>query len=507
MVLLSVVALPWYVAVGVATKGEWLRGFFGRHHYERFTTPLEGHGGGLWYHPAMLLVGFAPWSVWLVPGIWAFFVEWRRRCAAAKVPPSSTDTEEPGASYSTGSQRNESQLDGQEGSENSRSALRFLGCWCGTWLIFFSLAQTKLPNYVAPIYPALAILTGWWTAAWLKGRVQVARWMITVSMIVWGLIGVGVSLGLLLASGLIPLAILQGRTIPDLAWLAWLGVIPVVGAIAAWSAWRSDNRQAAITSFMVSGVSFIAVGAALGPTLIEPARVSPRLAQTILQNQSEREIRVACYGWFQPSIVFYVRRPVANLREAEAARAWLDHPLESYLIVSRPWWEERLAPTLKLRVTVLAGYWDFTRRREVLVIVNRPGAGDGGCRALAHSFGKQQVEMSEMVPRRHFWQPSSGKCEEIASLPSPPQQQCTDATVEMDRRCFGSDGFPNASSGLEIAILPGQSPIFVGQQNVPHRGSLSSDGPKQLAGFAGLAEHAEHSHSNEGLRRTFLRER
>lgn len=369
VLVLLVVALPWYIAVGVATKGEWLRGFFGRHHFERFTSPLEGHSGGVWYHPVVLLVGFAPWSVWLVPMLWAVLANWWHKKNAARqgnlTPAAGQDM--PTAAGTATVQAIETERTGIQ----ERSALRYLICWCSTWLVFFSMAQTKLPNYVAPIYPALAILLGWWMREWGQGRLSVPRWLVRLVVFVWGIIGMGVSLGLAVAAGVVPLSVLEGRTIPDLAWLIWLGVVPVLGALAAWWAWRKDNRWRVMLSVITSGLAFVALGAALGPVLVHRAKIAHRLAEVMDKTQSDMEIRVACYGWFQPSIVFYVRRPVANLREPEHARESLEHPLESYLIVSRPWWEERLQPVLKTPHTVLASFWDFTRRREILLVVNR----------------------------------------------------------------------------------------------------------------------------------------
>ncbi|MCS7016167.1 MAG: glycosyltransferase family 39 protein [Gemmatales bacterium] len=350
IVLWLVVTLPWYIAVGVATKGEWLVGFFGRHHVERFTTPLEGHRGGIWYHPLGLLIGFAPWSAWLVVALTGMLVQWYRQRSQKRAASESS---------SSGTTR------------HPASALRFLACWCATWLIFFSLAQTKLPNYVAPIYPALALVTSMWLVAWMTKQTEAPGWMIATTLAVWGLIGVGVSVGILVASGVIFVPVLEGRTIPDLARLSWLGLIPVLGAtLAAW-AWHRGRYLAVAGSCLVSGVGFVAVGAAYGPTLVHSAKIAHRFGEAIRQTQSEPEIRVACYGWFQPSIVFYVQRRVANLREVHDAQDWLEHPLESYLIVSRPWWEERLLPTLRQPHTILASYWDFTRAREILLVKNR----------------------------------------------------------------------------------------------------------------------------------------
>ena len=61
------IAAPWYIAVGVRTDGEWLRGFFFEHNLGRAVQSMEGHQGGPWYYPMAALVGLFPWSLLLIP--------------------------------------------------------------------------------------------------------------------------------------------------------------------------------------------------------------------------------------------------------------------------------------------------------------------------------------------------------------------------------------------------------------------------------------------------------
>ena len=64
------VALPWYVWVGIETKTDFLRGFFLKHNVGRFLSPMENHRGPIFYYPVVLLLGFLPWSLFLLPTIW-----------------------------------------------------------------------------------------------------------------------------------------------------------------------------------------------------------------------------------------------------------------------------------------------------------------------------------------------------------------------------------------------------------------------------------------------------
>ena len=67
LVMVLVVALPWYAAVAWRTDGQWVRGFLLDHNLGCAAQSLEGHGGSVLYYPLALLVGFFPWSVFAVP--------------------------------------------------------------------------------------------------------------------------------------------------------------------------------------------------------------------------------------------------------------------------------------------------------------------------------------------------------------------------------------------------------------------------------------------------------
>src|SRR5207245_10331628 len=53
-------------------------------------------------------------------------------------------------------------------------ATTFLLSWAAVWLGFFSLAQTKLPNYILPVYPPIALLIARFLDRWRRGAISVS---------------------------------------------------------------------------------------------------------------------------------------------------------------------------------------------------------------------------------------------------------------------------------------------------------------------------------------------
>src|SRR5262249_8909402 len=114
------------------------------------------------------------------------------------------------------------------------AAYRFLWCWVAVYFVCFSVAATKLPNYVLPVYAPLALLTARFLDRWRRGAVRPPAWAFNLSLGLVALAGVLAGVGLLLAGGLLPLPAMRGRALPGLEAWAVLGVLPVLGAAGGW---------------------------------------------------------------------------------------------------------------------------------------------------------------------------------------------------------------------------------------------------------------------------------
>jgi 4-amino-4-deoxy-L-arabinose transferase-like glycosyltransferase len=326
------VAAPWYTGVGVETKGEWLRGFFLTHNFGRAAAAMEGHEGRFYYYALVLVAGFAVWSAFLGPAAWC---AWRD--AAGR------------------------------GGEREREASRFLICWVAVYFAFFTIARTKLPNYILPAYPAVALLTGRFLDAWRRGTVTPAPWLVPGSLACLVLVGFGVGAVVLVAAGGIPAGVPPHRQLPGLAALAAFGALPVAGALAGAGFLRRGARAGLVGALAASGVLFTAALAALGPAAVDRYKAPRALAAALPADQTIRDVRVGTYEYFQPSLVFYCRREVNRLPSEAAARDLLAGPLPAFLFVPAGVWEGMRggAPGREL-----ARHHDLYDGREIVLVTN-----------------------------------------------------------------------------------------------------------------------------------------
>lgn len=72
MVLL--IAAPWFIAVNSATDGTWLRDFIYIHHIQRYTAGL-GHRQPFYYYFKTLPLDFLPWTIFCVAALFAYGVK------------------------------------------------------------------------------------------------------------------------------------------------------------------------------------------------------------------------------------------------------------------------------------------------------------------------------------------------------------------------------------------------------------------------------------------------
>ncbi|MEO8494233.1 MAG: glycosyltransferase family 39 protein [Planctomycetota bacterium] len=264
-----VVAAPWFILVGLRTEGDFLEAFFLKEHFGRATQAFEGHRGSVLYYPVAILICFFPWSVFAFPTLLDTVARLRQ-------------------------------------GHPWRSGITFLACWVGVYVGVFSLAQTKLPSYVTPCYPALALLTAGFIYQWLRGAQLAGTVWPRVSLLVLGVVGLGILIGLPIAAFVL---------LPGEEWLGAIGLIPLIGAIAALVFYRQQQFRQLGTTLAVTATAYVLAVFGVALVRIDSHQENQRLFEAVASHSSNPAL--ASFGCLESSWVFYAKRPIVQLLEVE----------------------------------------------------------------------------------------------------------------------------------------------------------------------------------------------
>ncbi len=137
-------ALPWYILCA-RRNPDFFRIFIIEHNFKRYLTPEFQHVQPFWFYVPVLLVAFLPWSFLVViasaSGI-------RELCRNRQI--------------------------------NALTCL--ILCWSSFCFVFFSISRSKLPGYVLPAVPAIALL--------VVHAISGSRWFLR-RLAAWSLVGGG----------------------------------------------------------------------------------------------------------------------------------------------------------------------------------------------------------------------------------------------------------------------------------------------------------------------------
>lgn len=322
--VIALVALPWYIWVGMRTDGKWLEGFFGFHNYHRFTQAIQGHEGPIYYYLATIAVGFFPWCVFLLPSL--FYLGRRIR---------------------------------QQ--QTSQQADVFVAGWAAVYVVFFSLANTKLPNYVLPAYPAIALLIGAFLDQWLSQPVAVPRAWHRAAFATTTLVGL---------AALVVLPIAARQYFPSDAWLAVLGVAPLVGGVAALVLCEKQRLRPALVTYATMLVVFCTGLLGFGATSMSKYHTSPLLVIQA-KNSGATAGEIATFNHFDFNLVYYAGQLVREYTSADDVKRFFQQSPTTFL-VTRVDQLPQLDGALPADVTVLARYPWFLRHGEI-VLLGRAG--------------------------------------------------------------------------------------------------------------------------------------
>lgn len=129
LIFLATTAI-WYAPVIAQNGREFIDEFFIGHHFQRYLSNKYKHPQPGYFFLLVVFAGSFPWSFCLLSGAWRALKQWRERA-------------------------------------DDRLGL-FLWLWVIVPIVFFSFSGSKLPGYILPVFPAVALIVGkelirWWS--------------------------------------------------------------------------------------------------------------------------------------------------------------------------------------------------------------------------------------------------------------------------------------------------------------------------------------------------------
>ena len=297
-IIFFIITVPWYVLVWLENGQSFIDSFFGYHNFQRFTDVVNGHEAPWYFYFLIVLILFAPWSVYL-PNAIANIKWWQRR-------------------YWTKQPR-----------QNQLGIFAFF--WFSCIFIFFSVSVTKLPSYVLPLVPAAAILVALLWSDFITYN-NFKKNKINYSLLASIIVNLVLTIALSIAFYLSPNWVGKDPATPKLSRLVSESLLPISGTIVwgiiaiaiAFCLTKTKYWRAIIAVNLIGFMAFISF--VLLPTIffIDTHRQIPlkEIAYTITEVKQPSE-PIFLVGFKKPSLVFYTEQPVSFFKRRSDLREHL----------------------------------------------------------------------------------------------------------------------------------------------------------------------------------------
>jgi 4-amino-4-deoxy-L-arabinose transferase-like glycosyltransferase len=251
VVWVVLLVLPWFVAILGRAGDSFIAESVGRDMLPKLFSSQEGHGAPPGFYFALFWITFwpaAPLAALVAPAVW---------------------------------------------SERRERPVRFLLAWLVPAWIAFELFVTKLPHYVLPLYPAIAILIA--RTLW-DGALSPSIWLKRLTL-GWPLVAI-----ILPVLAIVALVVLRHQP----GFLAWpFGAAAMVFGFMAWRLYASDGpEQSLVRAAAASILIMITAIGVIAPSL-RPLFPSTLIARALPLQGCDYHI-VASAGYHEPSLVFLV---------------------------------------------------------------------------------------------------------------------------------------------------------------------------------------------------------
>jgi 4-amino-4-deoxy-L-arabinose transferase-like glycosyltransferase len=307
-VVLMFVAAPWFLMVNTRTEGAFFQEFFGVQHIERFSKPMDNHSGPVYYYLLATLIGFFPWTSFAIP-----------------------------IALHTWNQTRQS---------SNRLAWPVVLVWLFFYFVVFSLASTKLPNYIIPAYPAVALAIASYFSGWFGFQTtesvpmgslwRQAGWAF---MIFSGVLVGGITLTLATRFGQPWLDELQidPKLIPCLVNFSWLGVLLLTCGILGLVLHKLHRSESGIYVMGGLGVAWVSLLWQLIIPSIDRFQTPQKIASEFIAPSGTAAVgrEPAIVGMFRPSMVFYAKQSLDFCQDDQGLEKVLSEKSPSLVVINQ----------------------------------------------------------------------------------------------------------------------------------------------------------------------------
>ena len=260
LLVFLLVAAPWFVLV-IKANPEFFDRFFIYEHYTRFTSKVHGRYQPWYYFVPVLVLGMLPWTALMFDTL---LRTWKSGARVVKV----------------------------------FSPERFLLVWAVFIYFFFSISGSKLPSYLLPMFPALALLMGKQIADMSARRLF---WLIVPMFVVAVIL-----LGLAPFTAKTADTPLQVQMYGDYAvWLVIAATVWVIGIGAGLWMLRRENKLAAVIVLAFSSLIAAQIGTS-GHNTVARERSAYHIAEAI-QSYVKPEIPFYSILYYEQTLPFYIK--------------------------------------------------------------------------------------------------------------------------------------------------------------------------------------------------------
>jgi 4-amino-4-deoxy-L-arabinose transferase-like glycosyltransferase len=295
--IVLLLSLPWYVLVTWRNGWNFINAFFIYHNIDRFTEVVNGHSAPWYFYFLVVLLGFAPYSVYIPAALVRVNLLQRSHWLS------------------------------QERSQQ-------LGLFACLWFLgvfgFFTISVTKLPSYVLPLMPAAAILVAlFWSDLFPSSPTIAPTPPKFLRISAW----VNVAFLTVISIALFHLTQIVGPdpAAPELyaqmeksGLLKFGGIVWLLSTLISAILILNHRYRQIITINLVGFIAFIAVALMPAVVIMDQQRQLPlrELASLIVESKQPNE-ELIMVGFKKPTVTFYSHQNVNYIKFAQQALEYI----------------------------------------------------------------------------------------------------------------------------------------------------------------------------------------